>query len=201
MPAADLDGVTVDAFGTLVQLRDPVPELAQLTGAEPERVRAAFAAEARHYVARSHEGRDPASLARLRAECAGIFNRELGSSLTPEQFVGALVFEEIPGAGEAVAGLASRGLALAVVANWDYTLPEHLERLGLAHHFRAVVTSAEVGAPKPDPLPFRAALGALGIEPARALHIGDDEVDERGAAAAGLRFLPAPVADAVAALA
>lgn len=201
MRAAELDGVTVDAFGTIVRLQDPVPELAHLTRTDPEAVRVAFDAEAAHYVARSHYGRDETSLARLRHECVAVFNRALGSSLSPDEFVGALAFEEVPGAREALLSLAARGLALAVVANWDCTLPEHLERLGLAHHFSVVVTSAGVGAPKPDSRPFLVALEALGVEPGRALHIGDGEADERGAAAAGMRFLPAPAGAAAAALA
>jgi HAD superfamily hydrolase (TIGR01509 family) len=56
------------------------------------------------------------------------------------------------------------------------------------------VTSAEAGAPKPDPRPFRLALEHVGIAPARALHIGDSETDREGARAAGLAFEPAPLA-------
>jgi selenocysteine-specific elongation factor len=37
------------------------------------------------------------------------------------------------------------------------------------------------------------ALDALGVRPERALHIGDDEADRVGAAAAGLRFAWAPL--------
>jgi len=42
------------------------------------------------------------------------------------------------------------------------------------------------------------ALNELGVKAGRALHIGDDEVDELAARAAGMRFAPAPVPDAVA---
>jgi FMN phosphatase YigB (HAD superfamily) len=41
----------------------------------------------------------------------------------------------------------------------------------------------------------------MNVSPDRALHIGDDEVDELAARAAGMRYAPAPLADAVAALA
>jgi HAD superfamily hydrolase (TIGR01509 family) len=54
---------------------------------------------------------------------------------------------------------------------------------------------------KPAPDGLRRALEQLGVEAGRALHIGDDEVDEHAAAAAGMRFAPAPLPDAVAALA
>jgi putative hydrolase of the HAD superfamily len=110
--------------------------------------------------------------------------------------VGALVFEPVPGAPETVRMLRERGLRLAVVANWDSALPEHLDRLGLARHFDTIVTSAEAGVPKPDPAIFRLALERLGAEPARALHVGDEPVDEEGARSTGMRFAPAPLATA-----
>lgn len=94
---------------------------------------------------------------------------------------------------EALAALQARGLELAVVANWDYALPEQLERIGLARFFSTVVTSAEAGAAKPDARPFQLALERLRISPARALHVGDGAEDEQGAAAAGLRFAPTPL--------
>jgi phosphoglycolate phosphatase-like HAD superfamily hydrolase len=42
------------------------------------------------------------------------------------------------------------------------------------------------------------ALGELRIDPARALHIGDDSADRDAAAAAGMRFASAPVPTVVA---
>jgi putative hydrolase of the HAD superfamily len=193
MRFAELDAITLDAFGTLLTLREPVAALAALTGRPAGDVQRAFAAEVEHYRPRSHEGRDAAGLARLRFDCVAVFNRALGSDLSPEAFVGALEYEPLPGVSEALAGLRARGLALAVVANWDCALPEHLERIGLARWFDTVVTSAEAGAPKPDPRPFRLALERLGVDPDRALHVGDRPEDEAGARAAGLRFAPAPL--------
>jgi HAD superfamily hydrolase (TIGR01509 family) len=102
----------------------------------------------------------------------------------------AIVFELEPGALETVRRLQARGLALCVVSNWDCGLAEHLERLGLR---LPVVTSAEAGAAKPDPAIFTLALERLGVAPERALHVGDSPADETGAAAAGMRFAPAPL--------
>lgn len=193
MRFADLDAVTLDAFGTLLTLREPVAALARVTGRAGDEVARAFEAEVAHYRPRSHEGRDPASLLRLRADCAAVFNTALGTTLTPEEFLDALDYEPLPGVLAALAALRALGLELAVVANWDYALPEQLERIGLARYFSAIVTSAEAGAAKPDPRPFRLALERLGVRPERALHVGDAEEDELGAAAAGLRFAPAPL--------
>ena len=189
---ATIDAVTVDAYGTLVTLNDPVGRLAHLLpGHSAEQVERAFAAEAEHYLARSHEGRDPESLACLQAECVAVFNEVAGASLRVGEYLGALVLEPLPGAIAAMDRLAGFGLGTAVVANWDCTLPERLPGAW------TVVTSAEAGAPKPDPAPFRLALARLGVEPDRALHVGDSPADEEGARAAGMSFAPAPLARVV----
>jgi putative hydrolase of the HAD superfamily len=210
LTAADLDAVTIDAYGTLVTLRDPVAALRRALRARrvertPEQVAAAFAEEGRYYRDRSHEGADEASLALLRRDCAAVFLRALDVDLDPDEFappyVAALEFEPVAGAVKAVSELERLGLRLAVVSNWDIALREHLEQLGLAGRFETVVTSAEAGAPKPDPRIFRLALERLGVAPARALHIGDSEADEEGARAAGMAFAPAPLADLPARLA
>jgi putative hydrolase of the HAD superfamily len=211
LTAADLDAVTIDAFGTLLTLRDPVDALDRALRERNvvrtrDEIAAAFAEEGRYYRERSHEGADEASLALLRRDCAGVFLRALGADLDPAEFapayVATLEFELVPGAAETVGELERLGLRLAVVSNWDMALTEYLQELGLAPHFEAVVTSAEAGAPKPDPRIFELALERLGgVRPERALHVGDAEADELGARAAGLAFAPAPLADLPARLA
>jgi putative hydrolase of the HAD superfamily len=202
--AAGLDAVTIDAYGTLVTLRDPVPALRRILAARGiersrEEVAIAFAEEGRYYRERSHEGADEASLALLRRDCAGVFLRALAADVEPagfaDDYVGALRFAPLPGVPQAVAELAAMGLRLAVVSNWDVALTGYLEALGLREHFTAIVTSAEAGAPKPDPRIFELALERLGVAPERALHVGDAEADELGARAAGMRFAPPPLAD------
>ena len=197
-----LEAVTIDAFGTLVELADPVEPLrAALAAAGVERspaaVAEAFAAEVAYYVPRAHEGRDAASLARLRRDCAGVFLAALDAGLDPRgfspAFVGSLAFHPLPGVPEALDALRARGLRLACVSNWDVSLGHALAAAGLAERLDAIVSSAEAGAPKPDPRPFLLALERLDANPARALHIGDGEVDREGAAAAGLAFAPPPL--------
>jgi putative hydrolase of the HAD superfamily len=204
MRFADLDAVTLDAFGTLVTLADPVPQLVESLrerGLETpaDRVAEAFAAEGDYYRPRSLEGRDEASLRRLRVDCTRVFLETAGVGLAPAEFVdtyiGALRFELLPGAADAVKSLRRRGLEVAVVGNWDLTLPEHLAQLGV--NDLPVVTSAAAGTAKPDPAPFWIALEALGVQPERALHIGDSEADELGAKAAGMHFEWAPVGAAL----
>lgn len=205
MRFADVDAVTLDAYGTLVSLVDPVPKLASALAARGvERselqIRAALDREVEYYGAHAVEGRDGEGLARLRTECTRVFlaalDAELEAAAFAPAFVAALEFGVLPGVHETLTSLRARGLALAVVSNWDSSLPQHLAELGIAPLLSAVVTSADVGAEKPDPRPFRAALGELGVRPERAVHVGDRETDEDGARASGLRFLAAPLATA-----
>jgi putative hydrolase of the HAD superfamily len=205
MRAVKLEAATIDAFGTLLALRDPVSALQDalaFRGVEraEEEVRQAFETEVAYYVARSHEGLDEATLALLRRDCARVFLDAAGAGLDAATFTAtfldALVFEELPGAAAACRSLAEAGLRLAVVSNWDIGLHEHLDGLGLDTLADVVVTSAEAGAPKPAPAVFELALDLLGASPARSVHIGDTRADEEGARAAGMHFEPAPLADA-----
>jgi putative hydrolase of the HAD superfamily len=207
MRFADLDAVTIDAHGTLLELVEPVLRLAEALRSHgvdlgTEQVAAAFREEVEYYGAHAETARDGATLQALREECAGVFLRAARVELDPTAFcssyVDALAFEPVPGAVETVRMLVARGIALAVVANWDPSLRDHLQSTDLARYFASVVVSAEVGARKPDPRPFRVALAELGVSSDRALHVGDSEIDEIGAAAAGLRFARAPLADAFA---
>jgi putative hydrolase of the HAD superfamily len=201
--AEDLDAVTIDAFGTLVELGDPYDRLGAALGdrgveRSRQEVAAAFAAEVAYYLPRAHEGRGGRSLAQLRRDCAAVFLTEVGASLDPADFapafVGALEFKLLPGTEAALERLRAAGLTLACVGNWDVSLSDYLSGIGLARYFVAVVSSAEAGAPKPDRRPFDLALGRISVAPERALHIGDSDADRIGAEAADLGFEPAPLA-------
>ena len=192
---AAVDAVTLDAYGTLVELDDPVGSLAALLPSrERASVESAFFAEAEYYAAHAHEGRDGPSLARLRADCTAVFNDALDADVSPEAFVGALRFRFLSGVREAVERLRRHGVALAVVTNWDISARERLADLGVE-----IVTSADAGVAKPDPAPLQLALERLGVRADRTLHIGDTAADAAAAAAANVRFAPAPLVEAVAA--
>jgi putative hydrolase of the HAD superfamily len=97
----------------------------------------------------------------------------------------------IDGARELLLALRDRGLPVALVADGEVDESRILRvRHGLEDLFAAVVISEAVGASKPDPRPFRAALDALGIAPAdygRVVMLGNRlERDVRGANALGL---------------
>jgi putative hydrolase of the HAD superfamily len=136
----------------------------------------------------------------LRVECTGVFLDALATPLEPGSFVDAfmasIVFEPAPGAKDALEQLSRHGLRLGVVANWDCSLPEQLDRLSLLDSFDTVVTSARAGASKPDPAIFELALRELHAAAERTLHVGDEPIDEEGARAAGIAFAPAPLSTA-----
>jgi HAD superfamily hydrolase (TIGR01509 family) len=197
--AAELDAVTLDAYGTLVTLVDPVPALSRAlaergAAREHDVVVSGFRTEVAHYTHHSFEGHDEAGLAQLQHDCARIFLDAVGADLNAAEFTpvfaGAMHFEVLPGVVPALERLRSLGLELAVVANWDLTLRRLLGEVGLEPYFGAVVHAA--GKPAPDGL--LRALEQLGVEPSRALHIGDDQGDELAARAAGMQFAPAPLA-------
>ena len=125
---------------------------------------------------------------------------------SPSRFAAAELFERFgtgdawqlyPDAAPAIAALRRRGLKLGVISNWDERLPRLLAGLGLGSSFEAVVYSQAAGVEKPHPEIFRLALARLGVEPQRALHVGDSaRLDVEGAEAAGMHALRLDRADA-----
>jgi putative hydrolase of the HAD superfamily len=191
------EAVTLDAMGTLVSIAPPAPRLQQSLArrlgrdVDLARCESAMRAEMRHYRAHCTGARDAASLAALRLECASLLADALaidvaGSDVLPS-LTDSIAFMAYEDARPAIDRLAAAGVKLAVVANWDVSLPDVLARLGLSEPFAAIVTAAAVGAAKPDARPFQAALERLGADAARTVHVGDDPVtDIAGARAAGM---------------
>jgi putative hydrolase of the HAD superfamily len=192
--------VLLDALGTLVRLEPPGPRL-QVSlrtrlalDVALDRCSTAMRAEMSYYGAHCARASDDATLAMLRLECADVLADVLaagpiGAELLP-CLTDAISFSAYPDAAPALEALASQGRRLAVVSNWDVSLPPVLRRLGLAERFETVVHSAAVGAAKPDPRPFRVALERLDLAADECVHVGDDPVnDGQGAAAAGLRAI------------
>lgn len=100
------------------------------------------------------------------------------------------VLEPYPGVADALDRLGAR-VALGLVTDGDPGIQRaKLRALGLEEQFAAVVYSDEHGRAhrKPDPLPFRLALDALGTSAERAVYVGDrPDKDIAGAAAIGMR--------------
>jgi putative hydrolase of the HAD superfamily len=183
--------VTLDALGTLVELEAPWEHLARELGRPPDPALVdAVRAEMRFYRDRAHTGRDRASLAKLRRDCAEVLSRELGQEVDADTMMRAIRFRAYPDAAPAMSALRERGIRLLCVSNWDCSLGEVLGRCNLRDGLEAVITSAETGARKPDPVIFERALETAGVEPAETLHVGDTfEEDVEGAHAAGIEAL------------
>ena len=81
------------------------------------------------------------------------------------------------------------GLKLAVVTDAPRLKAwQRLDAMGIADEFDVVVGFEDTGQRKPSPLPFAAALRALGARPEETLHVGDwPERDIAGAQALGMR--------------
>ena len=191
----------IDAMGTLVTLADPVPalraELSRRLGIELEAapVRAALGAEVAYYRTHMQDGVDEPSLAALRERCAAVLAAALGPpaadaapAVMTEVLLASLRFVAFADAAPALRRVRAAGTRIVVVSNWDVSLLEVLEQTGLAPLLDAVVTSAAVGARKPDPAIFAAALALAGGPAVRAVHVGDSPTEDvAGARACGIR--------------
>jgi FMN phosphatase YigB (HAD superfamily) len=204
MPSGkDLDAVTVDAMGTLVELDDPVGRLREAlhrwkVDRPREQVSAAFQGEVAYYLEHKLEARDAVGLADLRQRCAAVFLQGVDADVDPAEFspafVDSMVFAPADGAVPALERIRAAGLSLACVSDWDIGLEEQLAKVGLDRLFETVLTSAEAGAPKPEPPIFEQALNRLGVQANRAVHVGDGEGDREGASGVGMAFEPIPLA-------
>jgi putative hydrolase of the HAD superfamily len=189
--------ITIDALGTLLELLPPAPRLQaalrERLGVEVSEAEAgrAMKAEIGYYRAHLWIGRDAAGLAQLRRACAEVLRDALDldvdlDALT-DTLLAAIRFEPFPDTVPALEALRTAGVRLVAASNWDVSLHEQLDRTGLTPLLDGAISSAEVGAPKPDPEIFVRALALAGASPEEALHVGDDvEADVGGALAAGL---------------
>ena len=83
--------------------------------------------------------------------------------------------------------LRGRGIRTAVVSNCDHATRPIVDDLGLEREVDAIVLSFEVGAAKPDPGIYRAALEAVGAGPEEAVFVDDQAWYCEGAEALGIR--------------
>ena len=83
--------------------------------------------------------------------------------------------------------LRTRGLTLGMISNINRDSAEMTDELGLSAHLDFAVTSVEVGAEKPHPPIFLAALKKAGAEPNESVHVGDQiSSDIEGARGVGI---------------
>ena len=88
------------------------------------------------------------------------------------------VWRVFPETAATLRKLRTRGLALAIISNWDRRLPEILCSLGLIDWFEVVTVSAIEGVEKPSPEIFQRTSSRLGIDPSSTLHVGDAPLED-----------------------
>jgi putative hydrolase of the HAD superfamily len=195
-----MTAVLLDALGTLVELQPPAPRLRSLLaehGFELSEERAAkgFGAEIGYYLQHHLEGSDRERLDDLRDRCAEAMMAALelpglDHARAREVMLAALEFEPFPDSLPALERLAADGHTVVIVSNWDCSLPDWLGPSGLLDHVHGVVTSAVVGAAKPDARVYERGLELAGARAGEAVHVGDSlENDVAGARALGIRAL------------
>lgn len=192
----------LDAAGTLIGLQAPAPLLAAGLQARlgavvsVDAAAAALSAEVSYFREHMLEGRDHESLSGLRLRCAGVLRDALprspaldGAPLEDlrDTLLEALRFVAFDDVRAALVAARARGVRTVVVSNWDSSLPEVLERTGIAPLLDGVVCSAVLGVAKPSVEIFERALSLAGVGAADALHVGDSPgEDVAGAIAAGI---------------
>jgi putative hydrolase of the HAD superfamily len=126
--------------------------------------------------------------------------RAIGLELEPEHIERVMELEQEgwlnsvhvgPDVAATLEELRGRGLRLGLVSNAAYLprlMKEQLVALGLAGYFSGVTFSSEVGVRKPHPAIYQDALSRVGVEPSRALFVGDRvREDVQGPQSLGMR--------------
>jgi putative hydrolase of the HAD superfamily len=131
-----------------------------------------------------------ASLLRMVADAFGLRPR---MSLEESEWVfwrASLQVSLIDGVDEVLRELEALGMPMAVVSNSSFagcTLERELEIQGIRGYFQFVISSADYGVRKPDPLIFEVALRRLGLDAGRVWFAGDNVgYDIIGASQAGI---------------
>lgn len=185
-----VDAVLFDLFGTLVPpyLRDPhreaLTEVAVVLGMTSDEVLDGWT--------RTWDARATGCFASISDNL-----REIAPQASSEQLADAhrayrhFTVQSLvpkPGAIDLLDWLDARGIGTGLVTNCAPDVPELWADTRWSYRFQTAVFSCTFGAKKPDPGIYRAALDELGVEPDRAVFVGDGSDRElEGAAAVGIR--------------
>ncbi|MGZ4151175.1 MAG: HAD family hydrolase [Actinomycetota bacterium] len=185
-----MDAVLFDLYDTLVWTEWPVlrHRLADAVGVTPRDLMRGFV--------ETREARGVGTYGSAEGDLGAVF-RAAGATLTDERvreltrmeiatLVDGGVFlydDSLPVLRE----LRRRGVPTAIISNCDHVTRPIVDALRLEDEVDAVVLSFEVGALKPSPDIYRAALERIGGDPARATFIDDQAAYLDGAAELGMR--------------
>jgi putative hydrolase of the HAD superfamily len=187
-------GVLFDLFGTLIppfrmhEHMEVLRECAQVLGLSfdacyrcwgetyLQRTRGEFVSVADNFRWVARQTGQPLTLQGL-AHAEAMYKRFTAESLVP-----------VAGAIETLEWLTACGLRLGLVSNCAADMPRAWSTSVFAKYFDYCAFSCHVGAVKPDPAIYRAALDALSLSPEQTLYIGDGSDEElSGAARCGMR--------------
>jgi putative hydrolase of the HAD superfamily len=145
----------------------------------------------RRHIKENVKHRTEDDLADFRLRNAETTARELGIEAPSDVLMRVadcrISFNPYPESEPVLRALRGMGRKLYVVSNWDIRLVRVLDDLGWTPFFEGIVVSAILGVEKPAPDIFEEALRLAGVDPEKALHVGNDPVtDVRGAREAGI---------------
>lgn len=194
-----IEAVLFDFHGTLAQVEEPtcwVTRAAEACGVSLSLAKAAAVADAVVTAGRAGgpvPSRIPPHLAEVWAE------RDLSSAAHRAAYTGlaATAVADFPGLPEALydrglqpqgwvpyadavptlRSVREAGLRVALVSNIGFDLRPLAAAMGFTPYIDEWVLSYEIGVCKPDPVIFRHACGALGVEAGQALVVGDTPAD------------------------
>ncbi len=177
----DLDGTLLDSVPDLAAAVDHMLTLRGRPAAGVEKLRDWVGNGAAVLVARALAGN---------IEHAGVESPEAKAAL--QDFLAAYADQHeltrvYPGVTPLLDWLAARRIPMAVVTNKpERFVAPLLAQTGLSGYFRWLVGGDTLAQQKPDPAPLRHVLALAGVEPGRALFIGDSRNDVLAARAAGM---------------
>lgn len=197
------DAVLFDAGDTLIRLRGSGLDLL-LTAAGPGADPAAADRVWQRVLARAGtaeelaKGRD-LSTARHREVWTALYATAGCDALAPglsdrlyDLTVDAGSWEAFEDTVPTLRAVRERGLRIGIVSDTGFDLRPALDRHGLTPYLDTVLMSFEHGVCKPAASVFRTACERLGVDPARALMVGDNPRTDAGAVTAGLHVLLLP---------
>lgn len=199
------DAVLFDFHGTLAAGRDAVDQLRFLRPAltEPGLSELAqaltvaglpggpYPADVPDGLAEAYAARDTdAALHRTAYE--GLMTPVAGPELTGELYDlvrGPDGWVAYADAHEVLDALRARGVPIGVITNVGFDLLPVARGLGILERVDTWTSSLDVGAIKPDPELFRAAVATLGVAPERCLVVGDNPLADAGGVPLGMPTL------------
>ncbi|MBM4168137.1 MAG: HAD family hydrolase [Ignavibacteria bacterium] len=95
----------------------------------------------------------------------------------------------LPGVRETLTKLEKNFLLGLVTSGSKTRVFNDLERTGIAHLFRTIVTGDDIQNPKPSPDGLEVALRDLQVQPSEVMYVGDALADYEMARAANVRFI------------